>query len=175
MTSLNKWDTSKFEAMLRRLENLCKTELEWGFFEDAVYPTNHPNPAAAGKPVAEIAANNEWGSPLAPARPFFTMHIKEVFPMIDGGQRPPRVAPQLANIVQNAVSNKGTGAAYRRLGVALQSSLKERIEDYGTGSGDPFPSNSQRWQNVKGFDDPLRQSGKMIESVDYRVTAGGTP
>lgn len=172
---MNKWDTSKFEAILRRLEAVCKTELEWGFFEDAVYPANHINPAAAGLPVATVALANEYGSHLAPSRPFFRMNIKEVFPMVDGGNRPPLVAPQLANIVQNAISNKGTGAPYRRLGVALQTSLKERIEDYGTQSGDVRPNNSAKWQAVKGFDDPLRQSGKMIESVDYRLATAGSP
>lgn len=164
-----KFDTTKLDAVIARLQALEKKEVEWGFFENSVYPSSHPNPEAAGKPVAQIAAFNEWGSPLAPARPFFTLHIIRVFPLYNGQKKLPKVSPQLEHIASNTVLGRGTTVAFRTLGKALVQDLKDKIEDYGSDPGDPYPHNSKHWQEVKGFDDPLKQTGTMIDSVEYRV------
>lgn len=47
--------------------------------------------------------------------------------------------------------------------------LKNAMEDYGDYPNVPNRSNSKVTAKIKGFDDPLRETGSLIESVTARV------
>ena len=159
-----------FEALLKRLDTLCNNVLEWGFFEESVYPAEHINSAAAGKPVAQIAEWNEYGNGLAPSRPFFSNSISRCFPreMGIGAQATPKVQRELVKALQGAIQGQDSSAALRGLGTVLATDVKDKIANYGI-EGDPRPHNSDRWIAVKGEDRPLHQTGIMEDSVDYKV------
>lgn len=173
MTSLNKWDTTKFDNMLKRLETLCKKEMDWGFFEDAVYPQDHNNKAAAGKQVAQVAFWNENGSLLAPPRPFFTASISRIV-AIPGSNQPWKCAKQVADVITTTMWNGRNRQAIQALGKTLQEDLQDKIVSYGMDAGDENPKNSPRWAAKKGHDQPLVESGIMFDSVEYRMRPAGS-
>lgn len=173
MTSLNKWDTSKFDNALKRLETLCKKELQWGFFENSVYSESHSNKEAAGLPVAQVAYWNENGSRLAPPRPFFTASIVRIVANPDTNE-PWKCKQQVCNIIDATIKNGRNVAPLNALGKMLADDLKEKIGTYGLDAGDENPRNAPAWAARKGHDQPLIESGTMHDSVEYKIAKAGS-
>ena len=71
-----------------------------------------------------------------------------------------------ANFVRQAVEAAIHGRPYRpilkRLGEEMKGVIEVNIDDYPG-------SNSRAWVAIKGFDDPLLYTGKMLSSVKYKI------
>jgi hypothetical protein len=119
-----------------------------GFLANATYPD--------GKPVAMIAAIQEFGAPRAgiPPRPFFRNMIRA-----KKGEWPKGIATQLK------ATNFDVKKTLELTGQAISGQLRQSIID--TNSPALAPSTIAR----KGHAKPLVDSGHMLGSVDYEVKA----
>ena len=120
-----------------------------GFFANAKYPD--------GTPVAAVAAWNEFGTRRIPERPFFRAAIKKmdeelvetVRQHVDLGTNF-RVDPRIGDII----------------GAQAQGIIQRTI---ATGSYHPNPPNAPVTIKRKGSTRTLIDTGKMRQSVTYRV------
>ena len=138
----------KFKAAMADLARRLgrPATLKVGFLGNATYPD--------GKPVAMIAAINEYGAPSRgqPPRPFFRRMINA-----KQGEWPAAIAGVLqaqGNDVEKALDIAGA---------AIAGQLRQSIVDLV----DPplAPSTIAR----KGFDKPLIDTSHMLKSVDHEV------
>ena len=138
----------KFEAAMAELARKLgrPATLKVGFLGNATYPD--------GKPVAMIAAINEYGAPKRgqPPRPFFRRMINA-----KKGEWPEAIAGVLqaqGNDVEKALDIAGA---------AIAGQLRQSIVDLV----DPplAPSTIAR----KGHDKPLVDTSHMLKSVDHEV------
>ena len=138
----------KFEAAMADLARKLgrPATLKVGFLGNATYPD--------GKPVAMIAAINEYGAPSRgqPPRPFFRRMINA-----KQGEWPAAIAGVLqaqGNDVEKALDIAGA---------AIAGQLRQSIVDLV----DPplAPSTIAR----KGHDKPLVDTSHMLKSVDHEV------
>jgi hypothetical protein len=138
----------KFEAAMADLARRLgrPATLKVGFLGNATYPD--------GKPVAMIAAINEYGAPSRgqPPRPFFRRMINA-----KQGEWPAAIAGVLqaqGNDVEKALDIAGA---------AIAGQLRQSIVDLV----DPplAPSTIAR----KGHDKPLVDTSHMLKSVDHEV------
>ena len=138
----------KFEAAMEDLARRLgrPATLKVGFLENATYPD--------GKPVAMIAAINEYGAPSRgqPARPFFRRMINA-----KQGEWPAAIAGVLranGNDVEKSLNIAGA---------AIAGQLRQSIDDLV----DPPLAASTIAR--KGFDKPLIDTSHMLELVDHEV------
>ncbi len=120
--------------------------LRVGFLEGATYPD--------GKPVAMIAAIQNFGAPRAgiPPRPFFSNMVKD--------KAPAWGATLIAALKAN---NFESTAAMRMMGEHIAGQLRQSIKD--TNEPPLKPATIRR----KGFDKPLVHTGHMLQSVDFEL------
>lgn len=138
----------KLQAALARLASRLAQPrtLRVGFLEGATYPD--------GKPVAMIAAIQNFGAPRAgiPPRPFFSNMVAKKSP-----EWPKAIARQLK------ITNNDVDAALALTGEALRGQLQQEIRE--TNSPALSPVTIAR----KGFDKPLIHTGHMLNSVGYEI------
>lgn len=149
-------DTSGWDKIKKNLLQANKESLNVGFFPESRYgPENH------NLPVATVAAWMEEGDPEKyPPRPFIRM-----------GFLPRLKTTEYVPIFQQAIKSVLDGQstfkqAYTKLGPILVKGLQNEIISWDT------PPNSPRTVEAKGFNDPLINTGKMLESVDFKVEKG---
>jgi hypothetical protein len=138
----------KLEAYLRELAQKVSAPgtLEVGFMEGATYPD--------GTSVPMVAAIQEFGAPAnnIPPRPFFRGMI---------AKDSPHWGDQLGTLLK-ATQYDGS-RALELMGEEIKGELTESIRDFGT------PANSESTVDQKGFNDPLIDTGHMINSITARV------
>lgn len=133
------------KALAEISKNVSKaSELDVGFLVDATYPD--------GKPVAMVAALNEFGHDKAPPRPFFRGMISDKSP-----EWPDAVGDLL---VANGYDAQRT---LEQTGAAIKGQLQEAITVY---VGPPLAESTIA---RKGNDKQLIDSAVMINSAAYRV------
>lgn len=159
MASTIKVDTKGLDRLILNMEKLNGTCVEVGFFEEDRYGPENDN-----LPVALVAFYNEYGHRAGkfgpvPSRPF--MH--ETF---GGKQEQGLIAKEMAKVVEAAIIGRGVPQLLRQLGMKIAQMLESAIDDYPG-------SNSATTIRRKGFNDPLRDSGKMLESVKFEIHMGG--
>lgn len=139
---------NKFADVLAALEAklTSASKVRVGFLEGATYPD--------GKPVAMIAAIQDFGAPGAgiPPRPFFRNMIAA-----KKGEWPKAIADLLK---QNGYDAAKT---LEQTGAAIGGQLRQSIID----TNDPplAPSTIRR----KGFSKPLIDTAVMINAIDHEV------
>jgi len=146
-------------ALIKRMTALDGTEVEVGFFEE-----DHYGPENNNYPVALIAYLNEYGHSLGPQgvpeRPF--MH--ETF---GSNMEQLHIARAMSSIFKATITD---GRAVQRLlkdiGKMVGEMLEVAIDDYPG-------SNSATTIKRKGFNDPLRDTSKMLNSVKFQIHKGG--
>lgn len=123
----------------------------------------HPS----GPPTAQIAAWNEEGhvnmgmfaGTITPARPFirkgFVPESKKIIPKF------------YKDIHLIAIGKKSWTSFYREFGTKLLKIMQETIHKWDT------PPNSPATVGLKGFNNPLIETGYMQSSVKYRIVSKG--
>ena len=117
-------------------------KIEVGFFEGEKYPD--------GKSVAEVAAFNEFGGGHTPPRPFMRTLVqnhRKIWRKILQDELPKE---------DNAHTALATLAEY------MVDDLKDYIKIW------TYPPNAPSTIAKKGFNDPLVDTGRMMDSVDWR-------
>lgn len=134
--------------LAKRLATLARTKAEVGFFQGDTYDD--------GTPVAQVAAWNEYGSRFHPQRPFMqeTLENKTNLHAII------KVMKQAARA--SILNQGGARSLMQLLGKIVAEEIKITIANY---PGHNSPSTIDR----KGFDRPLFDTGKMLESVRFRI------
>ena len=139
-----------FDNLARRLKTLSATKVKVGFFEEDSY--------GDGTPVAQVAAWNEYGTSFHPERPFMRETLED---------RKTRRALLKGMMAAAKATIHNTGNARRilaTLGLLITEEIKVTIANYPG-------SNSARTIAAKGFDRPLYDTGKMLESVKFKFAA----
>lgn len=142
-------DFRELESLMKRMHTLSETTVHAGFFEEDRYGAENDF-----LPVAQVAFWNEKGIGVPRRefmRPAFLSHENQAW---------------YANFIRQAVEAAIHGRPYKpilkRLGKEIAGVISVNIED--------FPgSNSRAWVAIKGFDDPLMYTGKMLSSVKYKI------
>lgn len=152
-------DKSKLTALIRRMQQLDGTVVEDGFFEEDRY-----GPENFNLPVAMVAYFNEYGHSIGlqgvPERPF--MHDTYGAPMNQF-----HMARSMRAVFIGAITDgRSVDRLLKRLGVMVGDMLEAAIIDY---PGSNSPTTIKR----KGFNDPLRNTDKMLNSVKFQIHKGG--
>lgn len=134
----------RLSEMVKRFGNARAVQV--GFLSGSTYPD--------GKPVAMIAAIQEYGAPRAgiPPRPYFRTMIRT-----KQKEWPPAIAALLKANDYDALRT------LQKTGEAIAGQLRQSIVD--TNSPPLRPATIAR----KGFSKPLVDTGMMLGSVDYEV------
>lgn len=139
------------DKIIDRLQRSIENEVRVGFFAEDSYPD--------GMQVANVAAIQDNGSPAQrmPPRPF--MHV--------GLLRALKSSPYLkmySQLLQKILMGKlGVNAAYSQIGRFASEDLKQIISEWSS------PPNSLSTQIIKGFNDPLVDSGTMMNSAKSKI------
>ena len=117
-------------------------KIEVGFFEGEKYPN--------GKSVAEVAAFNEFGGGKVPPRPFMRTCV----------ERRKNIWKKLVR--DELAKNEDARVTLALLGNRMVEDLKDYIKIW------TYPPNAPSTIAKKGFNDPLVETGRMMNSVDWR-------
>lgn len=157
-------DFSKLEELKRKLTHLRRSNVEVGIFEESVYSGSEqgnskvPTSNDPGTQVAWIASVQEYGSfyHKVPARPFRTETVKAIL----------RDKKRLGLEIEQAIT-KNVPRATQAMGKRFKDMMHMIVDSWVMRD-----SNSTLWAEEKGFNKPLEHTGKLLDSIDYRVKAG---
>lgn len=135
--------------IIKRLETSMNDELRIGFFDGEMHPS--------GNPVATIALINDVGSTTNPPRPFMSSGLKSI---LRSSTYRKMYADQLRKILSGKITPRG---AYEEIGKYAVEDLKQLIDDWTN------PPNSAKTIAIKGRNDPLVDTGTMMQSVKYKI------
>jgi hypothetical protein len=110
---------------------------------------------ADGTLVAQVAANNEYGTSNAPPRPFFRIMITE-----HADEWPVNLAVALKS------TNYDVGKSLGLVGMRIRDQLRKSIIDLMS------PPNAPATIKKKGFDNPLIETSTMLKSATFKVNEG---
>lgn len=117
-------------------------KIEVGFFEGEKYPD--------GTPVAAVAARNEFGGGKVPPRPFMRTCIEK------------RKRLWRKIVQDNLAKNPDIRTTLAELADQMVLDLQDFIRIWTN------PPNAPSTIAKKGFNDPLVDTGRMMNSVDWR-------
>lgn len=146
-----KIDLSGVKSLKRKVETMRKTSVEVGFFPEDVYGPENDN-----LPVAQVAWFQEKGAEDYPSRPFFSNTVDDKMVMLH--------LTRAFTTAAKAVLKDGRAIVVqlKRVGEVLKDELEVAIDDYPG-------QNSLSWAAAKGFNDPLRHTSKMLNSVKVKI------
>ena len=155
MTGRLKSNYKGWNALKRKLRTFdYERSVDVGFFSNARYGSENDN-----LQVAQVAMWNDTGTSTNPPRPFMTIDfvgaVKSEF-------------KQYARRVFITLLTRNITEVNRELehvGIIFEEELKDIIIQYPG-------SNSSWWAAEKGFNDPLRHTDTMLNSVSSRVKKG---
>lgn len=149
-----------WERIKKRLLSKTPRNIEVGWFSEAKYDN--------GLPVAWVALLNEYGYMTSgkyqgwhPPRPFFRVFLKEFI------TNSVLVRDKISPKVNRVALGKMTWAALNReIGQELVNWVKKKILETKS------PPNTPLTISLKGFNDPLIETGRMYDTVRYRIKQG---
>lgn len=147
-----KADYSELKKLIKRLDTLEDTRVEAGFFEEDRYGAENDF-----LQVAQVAYWNERGIGV-PRREFMS-------PSFLSSENYNWYANFISQAVQATMLGLPVNPILKRLGEEIKGVIEVNIDDYPG-------SNSRAWVAIKGFDDPLFYTGKMLSSVKYKIKRG---
>lgn len=151
--STRKYDKRSLGALIKRVGMINGVEIAAGFFDDDRYGPENDN-----QYVATIAWYNERGlGNLVPSRPFMEKTFSDVMEL-------QFYAKGVQSVFEDVLDNgRMTQRKLNDLGKHIVGVMQMTIADWST------PPNSERWAAIKGRNDPLVFTGKMLSSVKYKV------
>ena len=152
----------RFYNLVRNLRRLGPVGINVGILEPHRYPD--------GTLVAKAALINEYGDPgkNIPERPFMRNSVEEMTERattILASTRPAFHRVLAARFTGGRISALPPGTAER-----IGQECKEILQDTITNFSDP--PNAPATIRKKGFDDPLIETQRLVEHIDYEVTSG---
>lgn len=159
VSSSVKADYSGWKKVQKNLLRGNAKSLELGIFDKYYGPEND------NLPVAQVAAWNEFGhanggwfeGTSTPSRPFMRMYL---FKLEQDGKLVGEMAWQLYQVATGKMS---WDQFYKHLGEEAKSDLQKVVNAW------EHPENSPATVYLKGFNDPLIETGTLLDSIDYRI------
>lgn len=149
-----------WEAIQKEVESFKKASVLIGFQEGEVTKkeVKGQREKEGGLGMPEIAAQNEFGTKLIPARPFMRTSFDENISKIN----------RLINLQYQQVQDgkKNADQALTAIGVVMVGLVQQKIRSIVS------PPNSPRTIEIKGSSKPLIDFGQMIQSVREKVFKG---
>lgn len=153
-----KKDTREWERMKARLMKTAPRQIDVGWFEEAKYEN--------GIPVAWIAMLNEYGYMTSgkyqgwhPPRPFFRSFLKEY--ITNTVLVSSNIAPKMAAVAEGRMT---WAALHKDIGEQLVAWVRKKILETKN------PQNTPLTISLKGFNDPLIETGRMYDTVRYKLS-----
>lgn len=145
-------DTKGWEVLRKQLMELGKTELDVGFI-NSHYGAENDN-----LPHALIAQVQEEGSPSQniPPRPFIRVGFKDYLKSGKADQN-------FVAIMKLVMSGQSVLKAYTQAGPYFVKHLQDVMKAWDT------PPNAPYTVAQKGFNNPLIETGELVNSVDFKV------
>lgn len=151
-------DMQRLSSLIQRTNKIHNTEVEVGFFEGDVYGPENDN-----LPVAQVAAYNNFGTSFNPTRPFMDDTFEDIM-----YRR--YMVRDIKQIFTSVLTNgRSTQRMLRQLGAGIAALMKLTIEEYAAAGGNSHETIKKK----NGRDTPLIDTGKMLESVRFRIHKGG--
>lgn len=141
------WDSIK-KNLLQEIP-----EIQTGWFVEQKYGPENDN-----LQMAQVAQWNNEGLPAAgiPPRPYFTIGYRDA--VTKGG-----LQKQFAGVIKSIISGDSVLTPMKALGTSLEQTLRQVMIDWDT------PPNSPKTIAIKGFNDPLVDSGELIANITSKV------
>jgi hypothetical protein len=154
-------DTKVWDSLKKGFLEAAEKEIQLGWFPEQRYgPDNH------NLPMAYVARMNEEGhvngfnslfpGAITPPRPFMRVGLKEA--LISGSN-----TAQFNAMIKAVVSGQSVLKSFKEALNPLEHTLRKVMMDWDT------PGNAKSTIALKGFDDPLRNSGELIANVTAKV------
>ena len=153
-----KVDKSGWAKLKKELLKGSNQEIQVGIVEPTYYGPDNDNLS-----VAQVWQWQEEGLPAQniPTRP--AIRVGFMAPIKKGSYD-----KMFAESMQRIASGNSTfKQEYTRIGVQAKSDLKQAVADWDT------PRNAPLTVELKGFDNPLIDSGLLYESIDFKVDKKG--
>lgn len=152
----NKKGWQKLKSSLLRNQEL---HVKFGWFPEQTYGEDNDN-----LQMAQVASWNEFGHPnggafagtSTPERPFMRVWLPE-----EMKGKGAYTASHLIGVM--AFAQKPLRTGLNKVGPVLVIAVQEAMRKLDT------PVNSEATIALKGFDDPLRETGQLINSVTFKV------
>lgn len=149
-------DTRVWDSMKKNLLKGNYKSLDVGFFDEYYGPEND------NLPVAQVAKWQEEGTENIPMRPFMRAGF-----MIKNVEKEGWITAEVKQMLDAVAMGRMTwNQLYHKLGPVMVKIMQKEIEMW------PIPMNAPLTVELKGFNDPLIDTGKMLDSVEYRVADG---
>ena len=157
---------SGWNRLKKHLLKQAQSEVRVGWFQDQRY-----GPENGNLQMAQVANWNEFGGingpdsqfpgARTPARPFMRVWYKDFLKEDDG------VMLGMKLLAATAFSRGDVGQALGLIGPVGRTALQETMMRFDD------PLNSPATEDLKGFNDPLYETGQLIMNVDFRVSKKG--
>lgn len=148
-------DTRIWEGIKKNLKEGKHFSVNTGFFDEMYGPEND------SLFVAQVAQWQEEGTDKIPMRPFMRAGF-----MIKNIEKLDWITPEVKGMINAvALGQMSWNQLYQKLGPVFVEIMKKEIEDWTS------PMNAPLTIELKGFNDPLIDTGKMLDSVEYRVSS----
>ena len=140
-------DKRRLERIRRSLLKVARSHVDVGFFDGRPHPKT-------GESEATVAAINEFGveSENIPERPFMAATARNT-----------KVGQALAIELNRNLRTLGSLFRWSQVGEFYAREVKQTIEDF------TFPPNAPLTISLKGFDNPLVESGHLKNHVQTRI------
>lgn len=151
MTGRLKVNRKGWERIKKRLIKFDERSIDIGFFKGDKYGPENNN-----LPVATVAFMNDQGTSQVPPRPFMTVDFRKYVSKT--------FQSHAASLFKLLLTQGNTPflQELKKIGGDYETELRDIILRYPG-------SNSPRWIEQKGFDDPLYHTGEMVGSVKHRI------
>jgi hypothetical protein len=143
----DKADKRRLERLRRTLIKAARSHVDIGFFDGKPHPKT-------GESEATVAAINEFGVPSLniPERPFMATAARNT-----------QVGAAIALEMKRNLTNQRGQFRWNAIGDFYANEVKVTIEGFSE------PPNAPLTISLKGFDNPLVETGHMMRNVDTRV------
>lgn len=161
-----KVDKSGWEKIKKSIVELDQNQINLGWFDNNRYGSDNSN-----LPMAYVASLVEGGhingpdavfpGAITPPRPFMRVGLKDA--LNTGSNK-----LQFKYMIEAVLAGQSTLSVMQKSLPVFEQTLRQVMLDWDT------PANSPTTIKLKGFDDPLRNSGELIASVTAKVEKKGS-
>lgn len=161
ITSKVRSNKKPWQALKRGMMDASKSSVDVGWWNGY-----HTNGRSDGIPLAQIAQWVEEGhlnggifeGTTTPPRPFMTIALAAA--LRQNGWLEKKVVENVTLVFSRKLTWRGF---FTKLGPDLTALVQRIMEEYNN------PSNGEITIALKGFDNPLIETGQLMDSVDWRI------
>ena len=156
-------DTKELKRVVRELNKVDKTEVDFGWINGKKYPMNDPAKSRRGVYIASIAYMNEKGhytinnqgrTIYVPARPYVQQSLHDVWFLADS----------MTMVLENVFDGKPYRNVLNFIGQDMVDNIKKSV------SKQNFKKLHPKTINIKNSSTQWVDSGRMLDNITYKVT-----